>query len=333
MGSTECCLKRSVKLMVISLLVGMVVLGATLGGVRMMAGIRGKTVTRRARALGASRGWVETPIAGSIRIIRNEAGALDQLAHRLLPRPAALKSRLEATGLSLTIGQYLAASAALAVFTTAVLLMIGGGLLGATFLGVASGIFLPHTIVGRMGSRRSTQFLKALPDAIGLMVRGLRAGLPIGETIAAVAGESAGPLRQEFATIVHQVRLGRPLEDAMWDVARRLDLPEFNFLVISLSVQRETGGNLAETLENLAQILRARAQMRLKIKAMSSEATASALIIGSLPFVMAALMMLFSPDYLAVLFTNPLGQILFAGGLFSLLTGALIMGKMIRFEI
>ncbi|MDB5465503.1 MAG: Flp pilus assembly protein TadB, partial [Phenylobacterium sp.] len=124
-----------------------------------------------------------------------------------------------------------------------------------------------------------------------------------------------------------------PVEDAMWQAARRVGLPEFNFLVISLSVQRETGGNLAETLENLEQILRRRQQMRLKIRAMSSEATASALIIGSLPFVMAILMSVVNRDYLSVLFTQPLGRLMLGGGVASLVAGSLIMRQMVKFEI
>ncbi|WP_126173718.1 type II secretion system F family protein [Altericroceibacterium xinjiangense] len=306
---------------------------AVFGGAYALKQGKRSSVVRRARALEVSRGWTKTTSAGPGRITRNQAGPLDQLAQRLLPRPAILRARLEATGLRLTIGHYLAATAGVTVLVAGLLLTIGAGLAGAILLGGAAGIFLPHVVVGRIGARRSARFLKALPDAIGLIVRGLRAGLPIGETVAAVAQESSGPLSQEFTGIVHQVRLGQSLEDAMWSTARRLDITEFNFLVISLSVQRETGGNLAETLDNLGQILRARAQMRLKIKAMASEATASALIIGSLPFVMAVLMMLVSPDYLTVLITEPLGRMLAAGGFASLVIGALIMARMIRFEI
>lgn len=258
---------------------------------------------------------------------------LDNLAQRFLPRPALLRSRLEATGLPITIGHYAAVCAAVFLAVTVLLLIAGLGIAAAAFFGVAAAAFLPHMVVGRFGGRRSDRFLKALPDAIGLIVRGLRAGLPVTETIAAVGREISDPVGEEFRDVTDQVRLGRPIEDAMWAMAKRVNLPELNFLVISLSVQRETGGNLAETLENLNQILRSRGQMRLKIKAMSSEATASALIIGSLPFVMGILMMLFSPEYLSVLFTSPLGQMMFAGGVVSLLTGAFIMRKMVRFEI
>jgi tight adherence protein B len=123
------------------------------------------------------------------------------------------------------------------------------------------------------------------------------------------------------------------LEEALWDTARRLDTPEFKFFVISLSVQRETGGNLAETLDNLGEILRRRLQMQLKIKAMSSEARASAYIIGSLPFVMFGILMIMSPAYIMVLFTDPRGMFIIGIGLTTMLLGVLVMAKMVKFEI
>lgn len=291
------------------------------------------SITRRARVAGAARGWSTPAHTGAVSITRSQSRLLDDLANRLLPRPALLRSRLEATGLPISIGNYAAACSTVLIVVTGLLLAVGLGLAASAFLAVAAAVFLPHTVVGRLGRRRSDRFLKILPDAIGLIVRGLRAGLPVTETIAAVGREISDPVGEEFREVADQVRLGRAIEEAMWAMAKRMNLPELNFLVISLSVQRETGGNLAETLENLNQILRSRGQMRLKIKAMSSEATASALIIGSLPFVMGILMMVFNPEYLSVLFTNPLGQMMFAGGLMSLLTGASIMRKMVRFQI
>jgi tight adherence protein B len=198
---------------------------------------------------------------------------------------------------------------------------------------VASGLWIPHTAVSWLMKRRRNAFLKLFPDAIGLMVRGLRAGLPVSETIGVVGQEIATPVGEDFRRIADQVRLGQPLDEAMWHTAKRLGLPEFNFLVISLSVQRETGGNLAETLENLELILRRRQQMRLKIRAMASEATASALIIGALPFVMGVLMYLVSADYMRLLFTAPLGRLMLGAGVASLVIGGYIMRKMVSFEI
>lgn len=290
-----------------------------------------RRLARRARALSAGR--KSAPEGRNVRLAKPGATRLDALAQRLLPKPAVLRSRLEATGLPITIGHYGAATAAIAVASLALGLMVGAPPALAVLAALAEAVVLPHLVVGFLMGRRRARFLKVFAEAIALIVRGLRAGLPVTETLGVVGREIADPVGEEFRGVADQVRLGLAVEDAMWQSARRIGLPEFNFLVISLSVQRETGGNLAETLENLEQILRRRQQMRLKIKAMSSEATASALIIGCLPFVMAALMTFTSPDYMRVLFTEPLGRMMLAGGFASLAVGALVMRQMVRFEI
>jgi tight adherence protein B len=315
--------------LLISLLAGLSVLAVC----RAVMHETDSSVVLRARALSAGPGWSGVSGAGPVQITRAEDKPLDRLAQRLLPRSAVLRARLEATGLTIGLGQYASICLAVFVVAAAIFSWFGMGLTVSLPIAIALGAFVPHAFVGSLAKRRGNKFLKVFPDAIGLMVRGLRAGLPVTETIIVVAREAAAPVGQEFRDVMDQVRLGEPLETAMWATAKRLNLPEFNFLVISLSVQRETGGNLAETLENLNQILRSRSQMRLKIKAMASQATASALIIGSLPFLMAILMLLLSPDYLSVLITDPLGQMMFGAGLASLSVGAFIMRKMVRFEI
>lgn len=302
----------------------------------LMAGLRpgasGKRkLAKRARALGKPR--AAAPQAGDVRLAKPGASRLDALAQRLLPKPAVLRSRLEATGLPISIGQYGAASAVIAAAALALGLALGLPPALALLSAIGEAVVLPHFAVSFLMARRRARFLKVFAEGIALIVRGLRAGLPVTETLGVVGREIADPVGEEFRGVADQIRLGMPIEDAMWQSAKRIGLPEFNFLVISLSVQRETGGNLAETLENLEQILRRRQQMRLKIKAMSSEATASALIIGSLPFVMAVLMFLTSRDYMTTLFVEPLGRLMLAGGLGSLSVGALIMRQMVRFEI
>jgi tight adherence protein B len=164
-------------------------------------------------------------------------------------------------------------------------------------------------------------------------VRGLRSGLPVTESIRTIGTEVPDPIGVEFRTVTDGVGLGQSLEEALWDAAKRLDTPEFKFFVVSLSIQRETGGNLAETLSNLADILRRRRQMRLKIKAMSSEARASAYILASLPFIVFGAITIFNPGYSMQLFEDPRGHVLVAAGLTSLVVGVLVMAKMIRFEI
>ncbi|MEQ9360328.1 MAG: type II secretion system F family protein, partial [Rhodospirillales bacterium] len=130
-----------------------------------------------------------------------------------------------------------------------------------------------------------------------------------------------------------EVKFGAKINDALWATAHRLDIPEFKFFVVSLSVQQETGGNLAETLANLSDILRRRRQMKLKIKAMSSEAKASAMILGSLPFVMFCIIYLMNPDYESLLFTDPRGRLILGGGLVAMAMGVFVMSRMVRFEI
>jgi tight adherence protein B len=164
-------------------------------------------------------------------------------------------------------------------------------------------------------------------------VRGIRSGLPATEALKTIADEVDDPVGTEFRQVTDQMRIGVALDEAMWAAARRLGIAEFNFLVISLSIQQETGGNLAEILEKLSDMVRRREQMRLKVRAMSSEARASAMIIGSLPFIMCGVISFVNPNYMSVLFTDPRGWVMIGIGLTSLLFGLAVMAKMIRFEI
>ena len=294
-------------------------------------GAGARRLARRARRIGG-RGHTPRATAGP-QLRRDRPSGLDALVSRLLPRPAALRQRLAASGIGWSIGLYGTISAALAVATMTLALIEKAPFVIALLGGVFVGLILPHLIVGSRISGRRKKFSKLFPDAIGLMVRSLKAGLPASESILVVGHECADPVGEEFRRVGDQVRLGQPLEAALWAVAGRLDLPEFNFLVITMSIQRETGGNLAETLQNLDNMLRARAQMKLKIKAMSSEATATAGIIGSLPFVMAVLLFFVSRNYIMTLFTTNLGYILLGVGGVWLSIGVFIMSQMVRFEI
>jgi len=293
---------------------------------------RAEAVRRRVRpAAGAG----ETA-APSVRIEGPDHGAsvLDRLARRVLPRQAVLRQRLARTGRRIGVGSYVAAGLAVGAVTTALLLLLARQPLAlAVLLGVVVGVGGPHVAVNRMIRKRLDRFIALFPDAIDLMVRGLRSGLPVIESVAAAGREMADPVGVEFRRIADSVRFGQTLEEAMWETAGRLDTPEFKFFVISLAVQRETGGNLAETLGNLSDILRRRRQMRLKIKAMSSEARASALILGSLPFVMFGLIYLINPSYESMLFTDPRGRVALIAGLVIMGMGIAVMRKMVRFEI
>ena len=172
------------------------------------------------------------------------------------------------------------------------------------------GLLVPHAVTGIMGARRMKKFIATFPEAIDTMCRGIRSGLPITESIGSVGREMPDPIGIEFHRISDGVRMGKTLEAAMWEVAQRINTPEFRFLIIAMAIQKETGGNLAETLGNLADLIRKRRQLRLKIKAMSSEAKASAMIIGSLPFIMFTLLLVVNSEYVMVLFHRTEGRII-----------------------
>jgi len=259
---------------------------------------------------------------------------LNKIVNKLLKNPEQVRLKLERTGRNIALGEYVLLNAVMIIiFYLLFNKMMGWGAFRSLLGGVGLGIYIPHFIVSQMGKRRIQKFLKYFPESIDTMCRGLRSGLPIAESMAAVAREMPDPIGLEFERITDAVRLGKTMELAMWDVARRVDTPEFRFMIIAMAIQRETGGNLAETLGNLADLLRKRRQLRLKIRALSSEARASALIIGSLPFVMFAILFLVNRDYIMQMVTTTTGVKLMylAGGLMAMGHG--IMAKMIRFEI
>jgi tight adherence protein B len=218
-------------------------------------------------------------------------------------------------------------------FVTILLAMRGAPLFLSLLLGIFFGIGGPHFIVGRMIKRRINKFNSNFPDAIELMVRGLRSGLPITETLGVVASEIPGPVGVEFRMVADKMKIGRTMEAALQETADRLGTAEFQFFVITLAIQRETGGNLAETLSNLADVLRKRAQMKLKIRAMSSESKASAYIVGSLPFVVFGLVWMINPHYMQGFFSDQRLMVAGIGGMVWMGIGGLIMAKMVNFEI
>lgn len=248
-------------------------------------------------------------------------------------RLEALAVRLNRTGKKWTLSQYLYASAGLVVVITLLLYLKTGAALLALGVGVLFGLGLPHFVVNHFIKRRTAQFNAKFPDAIELLVRGLRSGLPVAETLGVVGQEVPGPVGQEFRAVVERIRIGRTMEEALQETADKLGTAEFQFFVITLAIQRETGGNLAETLSNLSDVLRKRAQMKLKIRAMSSESKASAYIVGSLPFIVFGLIYWINPNYIGGFFEDDRLIITGLGGLVWMSIGAFIMAKMVSFEI
>jgi tight adherence protein B len=309
-------------------------------GVLAFAGAgTGRRARKRADALRER--WTGNPkiSAAAVSLVRRnrrDSGVvgMDWLIKRALPNPDKLRTRLAATGKRLNLGEYVLFMLVLmCAITMVVHMFVGLSLMVAGLIGVAAGIMIPHKVVGFLVNRRITKFTSLFPEAIDLIVRGLKSGLPVSESIRTVGVEVPDPIGVEFRTVSDAVGLGLSLEEALWEAAKRLDTPEFKFFVVSLSIQRETGGNLAETLGNLADILRRRRQMRLKIKAMSSEARASAYILGSLPFIVFGAIIMINPGYALQLFEDTRGHVMLGAGFASLITGALVMAKMIRFEI
>ncbi|MBL4601765.1 MAG: type II secretion system F family protein [Emcibacteraceae bacterium] len=251
----------------------------------------------------------------------------------LIPKPAELRKRLHKTGKEITFKQYIIANAVIAtVITLIIFLLTDLSFLPCITVGVAVGLLLPHMWVNAAINKRLTKFTTQFPEAIDLMVRGLKAGLPVTESISAVSQEMDAPISTEFKTITDEIRFGKTMDEALWQASEKLDTPEFKFFVICISVQQETGGNLGETLGNLSNILRGRAQLKLKINAMSSEGKASAMIIGSLPFIMLGVISSMNFEYMSVMFTDPRGQMALLGGLIWMSIGMFIISKLINFE-
>ena len=267
------------------------------------------------------------------RISAARGSRMDAAASRFMPRPAELKKRLEATGKDWTLSQYTMASGGLFLLTALALIVKGAPLLLGFLFGMFVGLGIPHMVLNFFIKRRITRFTTTFPDAIELLVRGLRSGLPITETMGVVAAEVPGPVGQEFRGVSDKMKIGRTLDVALQETAERLNTPEFQFFCITIAIQRETGGNLAETLANLADVLRKRSQMKLKIKAMSSESKASAYIVGSLPFIVFAMIWFINGSYMQNFFVDPRLMMAGIGGLFWMGLGAFIMAKMVNFEI
>jgi len=246
-----------------------------------------------------------------------------------------LRGRLEVAGLTQTTPQkFLGIMLGIAVVVTLLMLLFSGKpLLLCLLVGMLCGLGIPHLVVSRKIKKRQLAFLKLFPDAIELMVRGLRAGLPVAESFINVSKELPPPMGDTFGNVSHQTQLGVPMEKALMDNADKLGLTEFNFFVTTIILQRETGGNLSEILNNLADMLRQRHMMRLKISALSSEARASAYIIGALPFLVFGILMVVSPAYLQPLFHDARGNKALLMAIGSLCLGGFIMNRMTKLEI
>ena len=294
----------------------------------------GRTQSRRIASLRERHGDALVLAEAQMRrISTNRDTKMDVAFGRILPNPALLAKRLAMTGKTWTVGQYGMATAGIGLLVAVLMLIKGLPILLALMFGLFVGIGIPHLVVSKTIKRRIGKFTAKFPDAIDLLVRGLRSGLPISETIGVVGHEVEGPVGEEFRTVSDKMKIGRTMDAALQDTADRLGTPEFQFFVITIAIQRETGGNLAETLANLSNVLRMRGQMKLKIKAMSSESKASAYIIGALPFIVFAMIWFINGRYMQNFFIDERLMAIGMGGMVWMGIGAFIMSKMISFEI
>ncbi|PIR33149.1 MAG: hypothetical protein COV36_03120 [Alphaproteobacteria bacterium CG11_big_fil_rev_8_21_14_0_20_44_7] len=268
----------------------------------------------------------------SLRKVDNDS--MLNAALKSMPTISRIREKLEKAGVESGVQSYLIKVVVYFIVALMVLkFAMGMGYITSLVIALFLGWFLPNMLLNRKIDKRMKKFMLLLPDALDLIVRGLRSGLPITESISVIAEEIDEPVRAIFGSISNATRLGKPFEESLFEAAAKIDLNEFNFFVISIALQRETGGNLAEILENLSETIRARAMMKMKIKAISSEARMSSYIVGSLPFLVSAALMFISPGYLDPLAESAGGNIALGVALTMFTFGMFVMRKMGNFEI
>ncbi len=243
-----------------------------------------------------------------------------------------LATRIRQAGLAIDKRTFLIMSGALGFFTALITYFFGAPLYTVAGLGFAAGFGLPRWVLSYLKKKREARFTNELPNAVDVIVRGVKAGLPIGDCIRIIASETQEPVKSEFRAIAEATAVGVPLGEACGKLYDRMPLAEANYFGIVISIQQKAGGSLSEALSNLSKVLRERKKMKAKIKAMSTEAKASAIIIAALPPSVMFLVYLTSPNYIELLWTTPQGRMLLLGSLAWMTCGTLVMRKMINFD-
>jgi len=258
-------------------------------------------------------------------------GSLKELEAKQAKSPP-LSARISQAGLSWSTNQFYLISAGLGVIAFLGFLISDSGLPTALGAGFAGGLGLPRWILRFLKKRREAKFIAAFPDGVDVIVRGIKAGLPLLDSLKVISVDAPEPLRSEMRAILDIQAIGVPLGDACCKLYERVPVAEANFFGIVIAIQQKAGGNLSEALGNLSKVLRERKKMKAKIQAMSQEAKASAGIIGSLPIVVMLLVYLTSPQYIELLWTHPTGRMLLAVSAFWMSMGIMVMRKMINFD-
>lgn len=280
--------------------------------------------------------------------IQNSLKELDEQQRAKHGKKISLKKLIAQAGLQMSSAQFYFYSlisalvcAGLALFSFSSKLSIGGGIasinnmivfgvvLGAGFIGFFG---VPRFVINHLRKRRFNQFINELPNAVEVIVRGVKAGLPLNDCLNIIAKESKEPVKTEFARVMEAQSAGLTIADSVAKLYQNIPLPEANFFGIVIGIQQTAGGNLSEALGNLAGVLRDRKKMKAKIKAMSAEAKASAGIIGSLPFAVTFLVYITTPDYITLLFTETMGNLILLGAGIWMMIGVVVMRSMINFD-
>ena len=248
-------------------------------------------------------------------------------------RKVTLDNKLGQAGLDWTPRKFFIISAVIGVVVGGLAFVLSGNPLIALPAAGVGAFGLPNWYLSFRRKRRIAKFLNEFPNAVDIIIRGIRAGLPLGDCIRVIASEAAEPVRSEFRHIVEAQAIGLGLTEAVERIVDRVPVPEANFFSIVIAIQQKAGGNLSEALSNLSRVLRDRKKMKAKVKAVASEANASAAIIGSMPFVVGLLIYLTSPKYLELLWTTTTGRMMVVVAAVWMSIGIAVMRKMISFEI
>ena len=246
---------------------------------------------------------------------------------------ASLEARLISSGLNISLQEFYTRSAGVGTVLTLIALIISQDFLFSLGVGFVGGFGLPRWYLGYLERKRISKFLEEFPNALEVLIRGVKAGMPLLDCLRIVATEGEEPLKSEFKLIMDKQGFGLTVPQAIETLYERVPTPEVNFFSIVIGVQQKAGGNLSEALSNLSKVLRDRKKLRQKVDAMSSEAKASAGIIAAMPFFVGFMTYLSSPDYISLLWTHPTGRFFMGFCAFWMICGVLIMKKMINFKI
>lgn len=246
---------------------------------------------------------------------------------------ASLQQRILQAGWSISLQQFWMFSAGSMVFCLLLAKLAGFSLFVTLMVGVIGLLGLPRFVLKRAAARRQKKFLEDFPDALEAVVRLLKAGMPVSEAVSMISREFAGPVGEEMSIIYDKQKIGVPLHQAANESCRRMPLTEMQMFATGLAIQAQTGSSLSEVLSNLANVIRSRFRLKRKVKALSSEAVASACIIGALPNLVALGLYFVNPGYIETLFTTPVGHVLLAVAIVWMLLGMLVMKAMINFKV